>query len=37
MNCPESAVSVNPGVGCAAAILNGWITRLEPDSDCDAG
>ncbi len=27
MNCPEGALSVNPGVGCASAILKGWITR----------
>jgi NAD-dependent dihydropyrimidine dehydrogenase PreA subunit len=26
INCPEGALSVNPGVGCAAAILKGWIT-----------
>jgi NAD-dependent dihydropyrimidine dehydrogenase PreA subunit len=30
MNCPEDALSVNPGVGCAAAILKGWITRSKP-------
>lgn len=30
MNCPEIALSVHPGVGCAAAILKGWITRSDP-------
>ena len=30
MNCPEGALSVDPGVGCAAAILKGWITRSKP-------
>jgi len=28
-NCPEGALSVHPGVGCAFAILKGWITRSE--------
>ena len=26
-NCPQGALSVHPGVGCALAILKGWITR----------
>jgi hypothetical protein len=34
VNCPEDALSVNPGVGCAAAILKGWITRSEPHCGC---
>ena len=34
LNCPEGALSVNPGVGCAAAILKGWVTRSEPDCCC---
>jgi len=29
MNCPEGALSVHPGVGCAAAILKSWITRSD--------
>jgi len=32
MNCSERALSVHPGVGCAAAILKSWITRS--DSAC---
>ena len=27
-NCPTQAISVNPGVGCAAEILAGWINKL---------
>jgi NAD-dependent dihydropyrimidine dehydrogenase PreA subunit len=34
MNCPEGALSVHPGVGCASAILIGWIKRSEPDCCC---
>jgi len=34
LNCPEGALRVNPGVGCAAAILKGWLTRSEPDCCC---
>ncbi len=33
-NCPVQAISVNPGVGCAMAILQGWITGKEPSCDC---
>jgi NAD-dependent dihydropyrimidine dehydrogenase PreA subunit len=29
MNCPEGALAVNPGVGCATAILASWITRSD--------
>ena len=25
MNCPVDAISVNPGVGCAALIINRWL------------
>ena len=27
-NCPSGAITVTPGVGCAAAILAGWLRRL---------
>ena len=30
MNCSEDALSVRPGVGCAALILKSWITRSDP-------
>jgi len=33
-NCPEGAISLKPGVGCAAAIINGWIRGTEPSCDC---
>ncbi len=25
MNCPVEAIEVNPGVGCAALIINRWL------------
>jgi ferredoxin len=34
-NCPSGAVSVTPGVGCAAAILNGWISGSKPSCGCE--
>lgn len=33
-NCPFHAVDVNPGVGCAAAIIKGWLTGTEPSCGC---
>ena len=38
-NCPSGAITVNPGVGCAAAIIFGWLTGSEPscggpDGEC---
>lgn len=29
-NCPTAAVTVTPGVGCAAAIINSWIKGGKP-------
>jgi NAD-dependent dihydropyrimidine dehydrogenase PreA subunit len=34
INCPEGALSVQPGVGCATAILKGWFTRSKPSCEC---
>jgi NAD-dependent dihydropyrimidine dehydrogenase PreA subunit len=34
MNCSQQAISLSPGVGCAAAIINGWITGTEPSCGC---
>ncbi len=40
MNCPADAISVSPGVGCAAYIISGWIYGKEnascggPDGGC---
>jgi NAD-dependent dihydropyrimidine dehydrogenase PreA subunit len=33
-NCAAGAIELDPGVGCAAAIINGWITRSEPSCGC---
>ena len=35
-NCPAGALSVNRGVGCAAAIISGMLTGGEPSCDCSA-
>jgi len=37
MNCPQGAISVKSGVGCAAGILNGLIRGTEPTCDCSSG
>lgn len=34
MNCPFGAVSVDKGVGCASALINGMITGGEPSCGC---
>lgn len=33
-NCPANAITVNAGVGCASAIIKGWLTGSEPSCDC---
>ncbi len=33
-NCPVSALDVHAGVGCASAIIHGWLTGQEPSCDC---
>ena len=33
-NCPFKAVTVKPGVGCASAVIKGWLTGSEPSCDC---
>ena len=30
LNCPVKALTVNPGTGCAAAFIIGWLTGTEP-------
>ena len=35
-NCPEGAISVRSGVGCAAGIINGILRGTEPSCDCDS-
>ena len=34
LNCVPGAIGVKPGVGCAQAIINGWLTGSEPSCDC---
>jgi len=34
-NCAFGAVSVKAGVGCAAAIISGWINGTEPSCGPD--
>ncbi|MBM3434963.1 MAG: 4Fe-4S dicluster domain-containing protein [Bacteroidetes bacterium] len=34
MNCPEGAITVRSGVGCAAGIINGLLKGTEPTCDC---
>jgi ferredoxin len=36
-NCPVEAINVKAGVGCASAIIYGWITGNEPSCDCEGG
>jgi len=36
MNCPAEALAVNAGVGCAAAIIIGWLTGKEPTCGCSS-
>lgn len=33
-NCPVAALTVKAGVGCASAIIHGWLTGEEPNCDC---
>ncbi len=34
LNCVREAISVTPGVGCAQAIIHGWLKGTEPSCDC---
>ncbi len=34
LNCSVNAISVNANVGCASAIIKGWLTGTEPSCDC---
>ena len=34
LNCAAGAITVNPGVGCAAAFIFGWLTGREPACGC---
>jgi hypothetical protein len=35
-NCRPGPITVAPGVGCAAAVILGWLTGGEPSCDCRA-
>ncbi len=37
MNCDFGAITVNSGVGCAAAIIKAMITSGDPSCDCGVG
>jgi ferredoxin len=34
LNCVTGAITVDAGVGCAQAIITGWLTGTEPSCDC---
>lgn len=34
MNCESGAITVRPGVGCAAGIIAGWFRGGEPGCGC---
>ncbi len=36
-NCPANAITVDAGVGCASAVIMGWLTGSEPSCDCSGG
>jgi NAD-dependent dihydropyrimidine dehydrogenase PreA subunit len=31
LNCPADAITVTPGVGCAALIIKNWIKKVAPN------
>jgi len=35
LNCEYGAISVDAGVGCATALINGMIAGKEPSCGCD--
>lgn len=37
LNCAAEAIAVEAGVGCASAIIYGWLTGNEPSCDCGGG
>ena len=34
LNCASGAITLKPGVGCAEAIIRGWLTGTEPHCGC---
>jgi ferredoxin len=37
VNCPSGALTVTQGVGCATAVINGWIKGGAPSCGCGDG
>lgn len=37
LNCKPGALSVKQGVGCASAVIWGFLKGTEPTCDCGAG
>jgi NAD-dependent dihydropyrimidine dehydrogenase PreA subunit len=35
-NCAPAAITLKPGVGCADAIIRGWLTGTEPSCGCSS-
>ena len=36
-NCPVQAITLKKGVGCAAAVITGFLRGTEPDCGCGDG
>ncbi|NLK71831.1 MAG: 4Fe-4S binding protein, partial [Clostridiales bacterium] len=36
-NCAFNAIEVKSGVGCAYAVIMGWLLGTEPTCDCSGG
>jgi len=34
LNCETGALKVKQGVGCASAVINGFLRGTEPNCDC---
>ncbi len=34
-NCPENAITVKTGVGCAAGVIMGFLNGTAPDCGCN--
>lgn len=37
LNCPANAIEVDANVGCASAIIKGWLAGTKPSCDCSNG
>ena len=37
LNCVPGALTVKQGVGCAAAVISGFMKGTEPNCDCGGG